>query len=74
MTCPHGMPTPASCVECMEEGNLPTGQRAATRSGPRPSATASFEGKCSACSWVIEVDDALVLSDEGEWIHEECVR
>lgn len=23
MNCPHGMPTPGSCFECMEEGNLP---------------------------------------------------
>lgn len=76
--CSHGMPSPSSCLDCMEAGNLPSTLLAGPGGiGPdtiavRPTATARFEGKCSACSWVIEIDDDLVLSDSGEWIHAEC--
>lgn len=49
MTCPHGMPTPASCLECMEEGNL-----GATPPPPPPKLgpafTARLEGQCPGCN------------------------
>jgi hypothetical protein len=40
--CPHGMPTPATCFECMEEGNLPSSGPAGRIARELP---ASLEGE-----------------------------
>lgn len=47
--CPHGMPSPASCLECMEEGNLgPTARPAPPKVGPV--FVAQHDGHCGACN------------------------
>lgn len=66
MTCTHGMPSPASCTSCMEEGNLPTVETNGSRD-------AEFESRCTACSWLILAGERIGLDDSGQWVHEECV-
>lgn len=46
MDCPHGMPNPKTCMDCMEEGNLPV---AKWKRIDTPF-TAMFAGICAACS------------------------
>lgn len=70
MTCDHGMPTPASCAECMEVGNLPP-TRPIEAHGSR---VAEYESRCTSCSWLILAGERIGLDDSGQWVHEECVR
>lgn len=57
--CSHGMGAPASCIDCMDEGNLPVPKQ------PKPTTefvfTAAYAGECSAssCSVGIEVGDRI---------------
>ena len=46
MTCPHGMPSPASCVDCMDEGPVATPTRWQKVGGPF---AARYPGECAAC-------------------------
>lgn len=68
--CTHGMPTPASCVECMNEGNMPAPP-------PKPTAeytvTAQFAGRCPGCHEEIEIGD-LIARVEDEWLCRRCTR
>src|SRR5262245_1269753 len=41
-SCPHGMPSPASCIECMEEGNF---EASAPPRPPHRKREASLEGE-----------------------------
>lgn len=75
--CTHGMPTPASCVQCMAEGAvLP----------PRPSSTevlvahqwttARFATRCARVrDHLIDPGDRIGFVEEiGGWCCEECAR
>lgn len=70
--CTHGMPSPASCVECMEEGNLPPTPR------PEPDhvvATfrAKFEGSCRVCGFAIQVGQVVHKLEPSEtYVHAGC--
>lgn len=70
--CLHGMPTPASCFDCMEAGNLDPAPR------PDPeravaSTTARYPGRCDACTRDIEEGDVIVHTTRERWIHKECI-
>lgn len=55
--CPHGMPSPASCFECMEDGNLPAPpapEALAVRGRPF---TARFDGHCTGCNTAMTASD-----------------
>jgi hypothetical protein len=70
--CTHGMPTPASCVTCMEDGNLPPAPR------PEPdhvvaTLRAQYEGQCPSCNLPIQVG-AIVhkLEPSERYVHTGC--
>lgn len=63
--CGHGMPSPGSCVDCMNDGPLPPPAKP-TRAGWPFSAT--FEGACigePACSGIEPGDQIVRMSDGG---------
>lgn len=45
VSCPHGMPNPKTCVDCMEEGNIPVAKW--TRVGSN--FMAHYPGVCGKC-------------------------
>lgn len=62
--CPHGMPTPSSCLTCMEDDGL--------GAAPIPRVTvaygfiAAYPGRCHRCDTDIEPGDELArLTDES---------
>lgn len=63
--CPHGMPTPGSCVDCMDEGNLPPRPRPVRAGWPF---TAEYDGPCGleGCPrGAVSAGDLIVkMSDE----------
>lgn len=75
MTCTHGMPSAASCVDCMDEGLLaPPPKLMATRMGPP--ITARFPGHCRGCNLPIHEGQSIVpMGDvDGFWLHESCAK
>lgn len=63
--CEHGMPNPASCVECMNEGALP--QPKVTRQGwPF---LAKFDGTCGGCTDGTQVGERIVHMSDGTYRH-----
>lgn len=62
MGCPHGMPTPGSCIDCMDEGLLPPATKTWAVIGP-PFA-AQFDGTCS-CAEPIEIGMVIKRWDYG---------
>lgn len=52
-SCPHGMPSPASCFACMEEGNLPASAPARHLARDQP---ASIEGEHDSVVYAAIVD------------------
>lgn len=80
--CPHGYKSPASCVDCMQEGPVVE---------PRSSAEvlaqgqefidgfifqAEYEGHCRECDSAIELGEPLYRMRKGEYvyyIHTGCI-
>lgn len=68
--CPHGMPTPGSCWECMEDGNLPAPaapDRLEVASRPFP---ARYDGDCAGCNTAIHQGQQIVRLSDGTHRHE----
>lgn len=63
--CPHNMPTPASCIECMAEGPIPTAKL--DRDG-WPFA-AHHEGVCGGCTEGIAPGERIVRMSDGRYRH-----
>lgn len=69
--CEHGMPSPASCVSCMEEVGLGAPERPASES---PFVEARFNGtRCRMCEGTIWVGDTIGAVESG-WAHAGCLR
>jgi len=72
-TCAHGFPSPASCVECMEEGVL------APPPKPKPEQVvigpirARWDAHCGGCNLPIVVGHSIVKTDRERWIHLGCL-
>lgn len=61
--CPHGMPSPGACIDCMAEGGLP---RPKLKRDGWPF-IAKYDGTCGGCLQPIESDGARLIvrmSDE----------
>lgn len=72
MTCSHGMPTPASCVDCMEAGPV-----APPKAKEPETVVATFRarhpGQCEGCNLPIAVGQLLYrLEPSGRYVHEGC--
>ena len=69
-TCIHGMPSPASCLTCMEDEGL--------GAPPVPPVTveytfvAAFDGRCDQCNDSIEPGDTIAKLSDGTYVCEEC--
>lgn len=72
--CPHGMPSPTSCVDCMNEGNLPPKRVEPERRAPdAPRIYSRFETVCPICDNPMTGLDYIVLTTHDRWVHEGCV-
>lgn len=70
-SCSHGMPSPASCIECMEDGPVMAPERAAEEVEAR--FPARFDGHCNACNLPISVGQRIAKLSSGRYVHEGCV-
>lgn len=73
MECTHGMPTPASCVACMLDGNLGPPKKKTEVIQADRSFTASYGGWCSLGHDEIVPDEKICSLSDGTYAHEECV-
>lgn len=70
--CPHGMPSPGACTDCMSDDGL--GAAPVTRAQPvlpEPRA-AQFHTVCPHCGDLIEVGTPIMLFDDETWRHPRC--
>jgi len=71
--CPHGMPSPAACTDCMFDG--PVAEPARWRPVGRPS-FAVYDGVCIGCdATTITVGDRIQRWDKGHrtaYLHDGC--
>lgn len=71
--CRHGMPTPASCIDCMDDGNIALPPQRTTRLHPAgPAFTARHQGRCARCDEPIEPGDTIRRWDDDLYRHEDC--
>lgn len=67
--CQHGMPTPASCMDCMYEGNVPPAPRP-EREHVAITFEAKFEGHCGGCDLPIYPGQQVHrLEPTGRYVH-----
>ncbi len=72
--CTHGMPTPASCWECMEDGNLPTATRAPSSPTVEVMFRARFMGQCSGCNLAIHEGQGIARMSDETYRHARCIE
>lgn len=70
VTCDHGMPTPSSCVSCMDEGNLPVPPR--QRETVERYYVAKSDGHCTGCDLPVTVGQHMVATSNLRVLHEWC--
>lgn len=70
--CTHGMPTPGSCWECMEDGNLPVASRAVTPPTVEHYLTAAYAGHCSDCNLAIHEGQRIARMSDETYRHARC--
>lgn len=71
MSCPHGMPNPKTCVDCMEEGNIPVARWEQVGSV----FTSKYPGTCGNCkeTWGIgELIQRWDKEDVSKYTHMAC--
>lgn len=72
MACPHGMPTPESRLECMEDTGLGATPHHPERADSRPFAS-KFDGRCQLCDSEIFAGQMVVHTTEDRFVHVVCV-
>jgi hypothetical protein len=70
VTCAHGMPTPASCVECMEDGGLGAPARAPLT--VEATFKARYDGQCPGCNLPIVVGQVVHRLSNDSYVHQGC--
>ena len=74
LECTHGMPSPKSCVDCMEEGPVSAPVTWSKVGAPFPARFASTCPRCDATT--INVGDLVQRWDRGDdrtiYLHERC--
>lgn len=71
MICSHGMPSPASCVECMYDDGLGA-EPVAPLTVDGPAFAAKFGGDCTRCHLVIHEGQRIVRLSDERYVHEGC--
>lgn len=77
--CPHGMPTPASCIDCMDEGNIAPRPQRLWRPDPEWShwITADYASTCPICTDEVRQGETIAraISPSGSfhWVHPACL-
>lgn len=70
--CTHGMPTPASCVTCMADGNLePPAPKRELRAESAPF-SARYPDHCAGCNLEIHEGVLVVRMTDGTYRHARC--
>lgn len=71
MTCSHGMPSPASCVDCMDDGPVapPTRRTPRTIDATFP---ARYDGECHGCNLPISVGQIIHRLSDERYVHQGC--
>lgn len=70
--CTHGMPTPASCVDCMYDGNLTPPSPTGSEATPWPAFEAIYDGDCPACGHIIHAGQQIRRTTLGRYVHDGC--
>lgn len=71
--CTHGMPSPASCIDCMDEG-IGIALRKPEKLEIEATFPAKFPGHCNGCNLPVAVGQRLARMSNGAYQHEECAR
>lgn len=71
--CTHGMPSPASCIDCMDEGNMPPPERP-TAVTVEVTFTARYNGgrNCPGCNLPILIGQRISRLSNDQYVHEGC--
>lgn len=69
MPCPHGMPTPGSCVDCMDEGLLPPPPRPQAATPMGAPFRARYAGTCRGCTFGISEGEVIVRMSDDTYRH-----
>lgn len=73
LPCTHGMPSPASCIVCMDDGNIALPPERTTLLHPAgPAFTARHQGRCARCDELIEPGETIRRWDDDLYRHEDC--
>lgn len=70
MICAHGMPSPAACIECMDEG--PVASLARQRPVIERTIAARFDGRCAHCNTSVKEGDPLHMIAVWGWCCDDC--
>ena len=73
MTCTHGMPTPASCIDCMDDDGLGVPTTAPERL-EGPSIRSKYWTECRRCDGSIWVSEKVHLTTAGRWVCNRCAQ
>lgn len=73
MTCPHEMPSPASCIDCMNDDGLGAAPIPPERADGQ-AILAIYDGHCLPGGDPIRVGDEIVRTNRDRWAHTTCVR
>lgn len=71
--CTHGMPSPLTCVDCMNEGNLPPAPKTRPSPWSRPF-EARYDGRCVLCDENIVRGDFICIRDTVGIAHDNCAE
>lgn len=71
--CTHGYTSPASCVDCMDEGNLPAPPQPPTTERDGPVIAARYDGQCQLCNTGIHSGQPIVRTTLGTYAHARCL-
>lgn len=67
--CPHGFAKPASCFECMEDGNIDPPARPAPATREGPDIPARYDGHCNGCNLGVHIGQPICRTTHGTYEH-----
>lgn len=71
--CDHGMPSPGSCLDCMDEGMLPPPPPPKKPKAIGYRIPARYPGHCRGCNLPITVNQFIrAVSDGSGYVHDGC--